>query len=373
MSSRRSLRLILTFAFCLLMAVPLLLLWLINLDVALRAVNPQLAGMGRLGPLWFTAWAESMAVDFSTVSTLVPLLIFIFPLIMSLRIIAKQRVNPDYIHSLQWDPYPPQFPFFLVMLGLTGTLYGLFIGLGVSGVAELGEATADTIRETIDRLLDGTATALLSSLVGLIGAFLVARPLTWLFRRVAGVPAAEDHQPLSETLAVLNRDLGELARSSREFSDHMRGFALEDIAVEIRASTQSLAQLREGIGNLEKGMATLVEIDGRIAEQLQSLSALENLGELRRLRAIEESQGRADETLAALHGEIADSRAQERELGAKIVAAADRGCGELTGMTTELKGISAALSEVRSRTGDERDALKNALAKYLAALDEKSA
>lgn len=373
MSSRRSLRLMATFAFCLVMVVPLLIVWLINLDVALRAVDSQLALAVRIGPQWLIDWAESMAVDFSTVSTLVPLLMFLFPLIMSLRIISKQSSNPEYIHSLEWDPYPPQFPFFLVMLGLTGTLYGLFIGLGVSGVAELGEATADTIRETIDRLLDGTATALLSSLVGLIGAFLAARPLTWIFRRVAGVPSAEDHQPLSETLAVLNRDLGELARSSREFSEHMRGFALEDVADELRAASGCLKELRADIGGLDSRLANLTAIDEKIADQLKALSALENLGELTRLQTIEEAQVGAGESVVAIRGELAESRAQYRELADKLVAAADRGCGELGGMSADLKNISAALVDVRSRTGEEREAIKNALARYLSALDEKSA
>ncbi len=373
MSSRRSFRLMVTFAFCLLMVVPLLLVWLVNLDVALRAVNSQLAGLSSLGPQWFTDWAKSLALDFSTVSTMVPLLIFLFPMIMSLRIMAKQTHNPEYVHSLQWDPYPPQFPFFLVMLGLTGTLYGLFIGLGVSGVAELGEATADTIRETIDRLLDGTATALLSSLFGLIGAFLAARPLTWIFRRVAGVPAAEDHQPISETLAVLNRDLGELAHASRKFSESLRGFALDDIAEEIRAGSGHLTKLREDIGSIDNRMASLVDLDEKIVGQLETLSALDNLAELSRLQAIENAQAKAGDSMAAIRSDLAESSVRNRELADKLIGLADRGCGELNGMSADLKKISAALSEVRSRTGEERDALKNALMKYLSALEEKSA
>ena len=68
--------------------------------------------------------------------------------------------------------------------GTVGTLYGLLIGLDVSGVKELGDKaqTVDKINDSLDQLLGGTATALLSSLLGLVGAFLALRPLTWLYQ-----------------------------------------------------------------------------------------------------------------------------------------------------------------------------------------------
>ena len=370
MASRRNFSLTLTALSSLLLLVPLSLIWLVNLDAAIVSFHPDWSGLSAGLPEGIAEPARMLAADLSTVSTLVPVLMFLFPLLMALRIISKQRIDPDYIHRIQWDPYPPQFPFFLVMLGLTGTLYGLFIGLDVSGVSELGQASAsaESIRATIDRLLDGTATALLSSLVGLIGAFLAARPFTWLFRRLAFIPPQEDHQPLSETLAVLNRDLMELSHSSREFSEQLGGGAVEDIAAAVVGIRDSLQFVNSALTSISDRLGGLAEINSKMLERMAALDSLEKLQaleQLDRLAAIESEMKTVGSRVEQAADSIEQLRREEQSAAADLSGRADAAIAGLGGLDARLAGLGDVLADMRSDSGGERAALKSALARYI--------
>ncbi len=54
------------------------------------------------------------------------MLIFLF--VQTFRVLVNQHRHPRFAKRLVADPYPPHFGFFLVMLGLAGTLYGLLSG-----------------------------------------------------------------------------------------------------------------------------------------------------------------------------------------------------------------------------------------------------
>lgn len=368
MDSKRILSLALCTVVCLLMLLPLALIWLLNLDVAVEALDPDWTGFAAQLPSSLRAAAEPLCVDFSTVSTLVPVLIVLFPLLMSIRILAMQRRNPDYIYLIEWDPYPPQFPFFLVMLGLTGTLYGLYIGLDVSGVAELGQASAsaESIRATIDRLLDGTATALLSSLVGLIGAFLAARPLTWLFRRLAFIPAGEDHQPLSDTLSTLNRDLMELARSSRDFSERLNSGSLEGLLESLSGIRGSLESMTEAIVSTNEKVAGIAQTTNAVSERLALLEELHKLDHLRSM-----DQKLADITPAAASAQSALESLHRDQLQAfGKIDANERANGErIDSLAGRVSSLLSAIESIRDDAGGSRQALKKALSKYLESED----
>jgi len=241
------------------------------------------------------------------------------------------------------------------MLGLTGTLYGLFIGLDVSGVAELGQATAsaESIRATIDRLLDGTATALLSSLVGLIGAFLAARPLTWIFRRLAFIPPQEDHQPLSETLSALNRDLMELSHSSREFSEQLGG---------------GTVFVNSALSSISDRLGGLAEINSKMLERMESLGSLERLQALDKLGHLETIESEMKIVSAKVEqaaGGIEQLRCDEQSASAALCARADAGIAGLGGLDTSLAKLGGILDGMRSESCGDRDALKSALARYI--------
>ena len=194
---------------------------LVNIEIAIRVFSPTFHVLDRILPQGlYHIWAI-LSADLSTVSTLIPVLILAIPLGQAIRIVRRLESDPTFAQRLGPDPYPSHFGFFQVMLGLTGTLYGMYIGLDVSGVSELAgqTPTADTIRQSLDRLLGGTATALLSSLVGLIGAFITARPVPWLFGRITGIKADETRQTLTATIERLTDDLRGLSQASRTFAD----------------------------------------------------------------------------------------------------------------------------------------------------------
>jgi len=232
---------------CGLLLIPATLAWLINIEMALKVVWPAWAQRDRLLASPAFDLFYRMAADLSTISTLVIVLILFFPLLMARRVRAYAQHNPDRMRRLVYDPYPPHFPFFLVMLGLVGTLYGLLIGLTISGVTDLGAraASPSAIQDALDQLLDGTATALLSSLWGLVGAFVAARPMTWLFHWAACLPGDEEPVMLSDTLRRLNNDLAELGHTARAFQERLGHSAIETIPVVLGEMRDVLNAMRD--------------------------------------------------------------------------------------------------------------------------------
>ena len=115
-----------------------LVVWLVNLEVALQSYSPGLVLISDLLPGWLYLKLAWLSADLSTISTLVPVLLFLFPCLQGWKVL---RSGNDVLQrrEIPSDPYPLNFSYFLVMLGLAGTLYGLLIGLDVSGVKELGE------------------------------------------------------------------------------------------------------------------------------------------------------------------------------------------------------------------------------------------
>jgi len=238
------------------------LAWLVNLEMALRVLVPEWRMFESLFPSGLFAFFHRFAADLSTISTLVVVLLFAFPVGMGGFVLRQAKVDPGRLSRLVHDPYPPHFPFFLVMLGLCGTLYGLLIGLNVSGVSELGMTVSspETIQQTLDQLLDGTATALLSSLMGLLGAFLAARPLTWLFHWAAVLPGEDERGGLSETLRGVVRDLHAMGEASRSFTSRLEETRIEDVPAMLGEIREGLSRLGDGIGRLNEGVDSLGKV-----------------------------------------------------------------------------------------------------------------
>lgn len=275
---------------CWILLIPAAFMWGVNLELAIRILAPGY----RFAELWMPAsFFNTLAYfgsDLSTISTLIPLLLVGFPLYMARKIIRFPDSVEDRLRHLIYDPYPPHFPFFLVMLGLAGTLYGLLIGLDVSGVEKLGSeiASPEMIQVTLDRLLGGTATALLSSLLGLAGAFLAARPFTWIFHLVVGMPQDEESAGISETLQHLIQDLQGLGDATRSFGSQLSRTEIEAIPPTLRAIHEELKTLGSGLDAANQHIKHLRESQTagqeRLAplEHLNRISSLENLlGELK--------------------------------------------------------------------------------------------
>ena len=389
--SRRALKLLILA--CLLPLPFCLGAFLVNIEAAIQVFHPSFGVAKRILPdglyhLWFT-----LSADLSTVSTLIPVMILAFPMGQAIRIIRRAASDPTFAQRLGPDPYPSHFGFFQVMLGLTGTLYGMYIGLDVSGVSQLaGQGpTADTIRQSLDRLLGGTATALLSSLVGLIGAFITARPVPWIFGRITGVKADETRQTLTATIERLTDDLRGLSQASRTFADYLNPDTAN--AVLQRMERQETA-IREIGGKLDGVASILTRIDDGRTVQERQLAVLESLAQCSaasrdRLDQTNASLATLVQTQAAASDHLARLATIEQSFRALIPLAesSDRQIAELLktqqqvnllihrlaegeesrhqDMLRNLASLAAAADAQRDQVQRDQAALRNALAAYL--------
>ena len=255
--------------------IPAFFAWIVNVEIGMRTIFPGWKLLESVLPSFIYDSFLIFADDLSTISTFIPLLLILYPLVMSWKVWKLKAEQEESLSKLEHDPYPDNFPFFLVMLGLVGTLYGLLIGLDVSGVKSIGDDTdsPDRIKDALDQLLGGTSTALLSSLVGLLGAFLAAKPMTAVFHWAACLPKVES-VGLGETLGGLIEDMKTLSDSSREFSERLNSThvqevstTLSEIRTEMTGLRQELAhtnQIIEGLGETQKAGQNMLGYLGQL-------------------------------------------------------------------------------------------------------------
>lgn len=352
--------------------IPSVLIWIVNLEIAIQSLSPDWSLFSKLIPAGVFQKLSPFAADYSTVTTFVPLLIFLFPLISSFMVLRRAG-DDEPLAAMPWLPYPHRFGFFLVMLGLTGTLYGLLIGMSTSGINTLtGETSAESISDSLERLLNGTATALLSSLAGLAGAFVAAEPFTWVFRHLAGVVEEEDEVALSETLEILTNDLMELSKASRE----VRALIVPEKA---QGLYDVLNHLDESVRNVLGGITSVNDKLSEISEAQQA--ANESLLLLKKLETMDVSASATLEKLNALSDISSTSRSIDSRidgLGNCLLSIKERTEKNndlmlqlVTEMKTqgaarkdELNNILAALSLNNSDMKKDRDAIRKAFVLY---------
>ncbi|MEI6165828.1 MAG: hypothetical protein WCS52_01395 [bacterium] len=329
--------------------------FLVNIEIGLRVFYPTLHFFDRILPVGLYHIWSVLSADLSTVSTLIPFLIFLIPLVQIIRILRRLESDPTFAQQMGPDPYPSHFGFFQVMLGLTGTLYGMYIGLDVSGVSELAgqTPTADSIRQSLDRLLGGTATALLSSLVGLIGAFITARPVPWLFGRVTGVKADETRQTLTATIERLTEDLRGLSQASRTFTDLLSPDTAHTV---LQRMDRQEAATREACAKLTQTNTTLAAI-----AQNQSL-ATERLA---RLDSVEQAIRTIAPILEASDRQLTQLLETQRQANGLVLRLVDGQEARHQEALKALSGMVAAASAQREQVQRDHDALRSALAAYL--------
>ena len=107
---------------CALLLLPTFAIFLVNVELAVRALYPAFRFFEHLLPGSLYRAGLPLSADLSTISTLVPVLLLLFPLVQGLRLLRAGERAPVLRREMQADPYPPHFAFFLVMLGLVGTL-----------------------------------------------------------------------------------------------------------------------------------------------------------------------------------------------------------------------------------------------------------
>ena len=260
-----------------------LIAWLVNVEIALQALLPGLILVSDLLPTAILERLVWLSADLSTISTLVPVLLFLFPCMQSWRVLQAGN-NVMGRRAIPSDPYPVNFSYFLVMLGLAGTLYGLLIGLDVSGVKKLGEdgQMVDKIKQSLDQLLGGTATALLSSLLGLIGAFLAARPFSWFFKWATEL-SDDEEMGLTETIERLVGDMQSLGDASRAFGERLDGTSIQDVPNTLVEIKGELTGLKEELARANQRIEGLGDSQKQGQEMLAPLQELGRLGNLESL------------------------------------------------------------------------------------------
>lgn len=338
---------------CLALVIPSLAAWLVNLNLAIKMAAPGWVSVIPETPTGLLKLLVSLSGDLSTISTFVPVLLFAFPLIQSVRILRRPHDDTASIHAMEALPYPAHFPFFLVMLGLTGTLYGLWIGLSVSGVSAMAKSmpSAEDLPVVLERLLDGTATALLSSLMGLIGAFLAARPFPFLFERAACLEPVEEERSLAETIDHLTRDLKALSAASREFSTCLQPeavtgalAAIASMESAVKGQTEILQSAAQTMAHMEngqrEGLQRLQKLDGIAEAVTQTGQRFDQAAGL--LEQMIAAESRAADTLNNLLGEVREERRESVEQLTALRAAVEKESDDARTERSQLRKAFAA-------------------------------
>ena len=364
--------------------------FLVNFECAVRVFKPGFFLFNNFFPKRLYDLYLFLSADLSLVSTFVPLMILVYPLVQAVRILRHLESEPGFGHQLEADPYPQQFGFFFVMLGLTGTLYGMMLGLDVSGVGELATATPsqDMIRRSLDRLLGGTATALLSSLVGMIGAFLVAKPIPWLFRRAAGIEADESRRTLSETVERLTEDLRALSQASRVFATTLKpeiatGLLdrLDRQETAVKESSQYLKQIctlmtSAGQNQTEANhkLDALVGVAGTTRDQLSQgntrLEAMEkaqmqNLKYLQHLETLDPAVKALASVFENSHQQLIQMNQVQQQTNALVGRMLEGDAAQHQEMMQKVATLVGTVQTQHDRLEHDQEALRNALAAYL--------
>ena len=368
---------------CLILLIPTTVAWLVNLELAIKIFAPSWKLLEVILPTSIFRICVLLSVDLSTVSTLVPVLLFLFPLIQAVRAGRGQLPASAPATGNEWMPYPPHFPYFLVMLGLFGTLYGLLIGLEVSGVEGFiaYRPTNDSISQSLTRLLAGAATAIWSSLLGLIGAFLAAQPVPWLFRRLIGVEQPPETVSLVNTIHALTMDLRGLAEASREFRNTLApeaasGFLgkLDGIELNLRNLTSAMERTTSAIEKLaEERLQEREAIQQQTAElqaisaKVQPLEAIRDTGQktLSRLESVQQGFEKTAELQARWGRHLEEANAAAHLSAATLQRIAGDLPGYALGIQQKLDGIAESNRDNLRLLREERDSFRRSLAAYM--------
>jgi predicted nucleic acid-binding Zn-ribbon protein len=229
------------------------------------------------------------------------------------------------------------------MLGLAGTLYGLLIGLDVSGVKALGEdgQTVDKIKESLDQLLGGTATALLSSLLGLVGAFLAAKPFSWFFKWATEL-SDDEEMGLAETIERLVGDMQSLGDASRAFGERLDGTSIQDVPNTLVEIKGELAGLKEELARANQRIEGLGDSQKQGQEMLAPLQELGRLGNLESLLGrIGDAHETGNETDQKMLGSLETMHQDQLDQARKLNE-------DFEGMTGSLRTMEECLTSLKN-------------------------
>ncbi len=256
--------------------VAALIIWLVNLDVAFGQLFAVHLGLRRVLPRALFDPLALLAVDLSTVSTGVFVLLAYFPSRGAYRVLRARAGRPGASTTDLAQVYPARFPFFATMTGLGGTLIGMWFALEPAGlnVAQIGTgAGSDQSQHVMDRLLSGTATALLSSLWAMVVAYLAAHPIPIIFRYICGaVPRTElreSAQKLTETLSAMGAVAARQITTLAAFGEAVQKTCPSELAALLGGTRVAIERLAATTVVMNKHFAILVKSQEQITGLLQ--------------------------------------------------------------------------------------------------------
>lgn len=372
--------------------------WLVDLDWVLRDVGGPggwaMAGgaeggaaevgwpalhrrLQELVPERLLAALTAASKDASTITPLIAMMFFFHLALGSGRgLLSRERIAGAGWHARTSYPFPAGFERTWVQLGLIGTLWS-FMVLGGSLRSGLDPDT------TIEILVIAFSTALLSTLTGVVAAYVVAPGVIALFRRLLPQELATQEEDASELLQGVEKALRGLVASSRKVSVSLAGRGresaeaslherLEDAGRAVGEFTSTLRepQLAERLGALASGVAEQIEsglsqrlarLEDRSGANLLAFarSLGEGLGEL--ARAIEKGQtGHADRLVEGLNQwqtereqKAAEQRARQEEDLKGLREELAEGRRHLDRIEARLKTHRRDLDEVAGRVARE--------------------
>ena len=201
----------------------------------------------------FAPWLDWSVVDYSAVTTLIPLIGFASLTVATLRLL---RGRPIRAESFPFFPGSDQLH---IALGLFGTLWGII----VIGYFKLDQVTMSDLMQCLH-------TALFSTLMAVVWVFMVDRPLLRpLFQRLlarSGLAETDD----GDLAAAVDRLIARLGAASDAFDRRQREY---ERAFEARQK-EYVEFFARRIAELEKRAADSERGNAELKEKLKAIAAL---------------------------------------------------------------------------------------------------
>jgi len=189
---------------------------------------------------------HKLSKDASTVTPLVGLIFFFYIFIASIKFYFKKMSKKDLSKNLNTFPFPLTYQETWIQLGLIGTLWGFII---IGGDMKPGADPA----KSVTLLVMAFGTALLSTLAGVLGAYIFGPMTTSVFRRF--IDKSVDLPQTPQLLDGLKSKINDLSTSIDAANYAVKDFAANLAKIDLRQlityEINNLGnQIAQGLNNL---------------------------------------------------------------------------------------------------------------------------
>jgi len=287
-----------------------------------------------------SAFAILYKVDLSTVTPLL-LLLFAYHMMRAAFCVATGRRKAVLTRTF---PFPPNFVIFWVQLGLIGTIAGfLILGAGLENVQSRRS------EETINLLVAAFGTALLSTFVGVVLAYVLAPPVQWLYARFIRFSAQEE-EASDLFVEEMNRAVNSFTDLSKAL-DGNRGALVESLKSIAERLDRASGKIEECFSSPRVGLA-------KVADKLDGVR--KTVGELQ--TAMEKTIGGRMDTVGAKLDTVATKLeavgTKIEAVGTKIEAVGTR----IDTVETKLDAVDRSVADAKTGVVDKLGEITTSLA-----------